>query len=61
MALILTRRITLELMDGGDKERLVFGDPGFWLSLRRRDGVVLLFGVSFTDHKIYEKRDMDSR
>jgi hypothetical protein len=48
-------------MDGGDKERLVFGDPGFWLSLRRRDGVVLLFGVSFTDHKIYEKRDMDSR
>jgi hypothetical protein len=61
MAVILTRRITLELMDGGDKERLVFGDPGFWLSLRRRDGVVLLFGVSFTDHKIYEKRDMDSR
>jgi hypothetical protein len=61
VAAALSRRITLELMDGGDKERLVFGDPRFWLSLRRRDDVVLLFCVFFTEHTLYAKRDMDAR
>jgi hypothetical protein len=60
MAVILTRRITLELMVVGKEREVGVWCPGFWLSLRRQDGVVLLICVFFTDHRIYVKRDLDA-